>query len=228
MCKKKYLQMPKLTYFSSRGLLEPLRILLAEASVDYVPVHLGNFHEGSPPESFAALKSSGVLDFGAVPLWEEDGLQLVQSASIVRHIARKYGYNGENEIEASKIDSVVEGCKDLSQALRKHANVPADQKLKVWKDIVTIDAPKWLGYFENLLKKNTTGSGYFVGTKLSYADIFVAYYIEEIKSLNVIDFAAYPLLSAHFTHVYSRPAIAAYVNSPTRFPSVYAKIIPQG
>jgi hypothetical protein len=39
------------------------------------------------------------------------------------------GYNGDNEHEAAKIDSVVEGSKDLVQALRKHVSVPADQKV---------------------------------------------------------------------------------------------------
>ena len=41
---------------------------------------------------------------------------------------------------------------------------PNEVQLKIWKEIVAIDVPKWLNYFENLLKKN--GTGYFVGTKV--------------------------------------------------------------
>ena len=32
-----------------------------------------------------------ILDYGSLPFWEEDGLQLVQSFAIARHLARKYG-----------------------------------------------------------------------------------------------------------------------------------------
>lgn len=39
------------------------------------------------------------------------------------------GYNGDNEYEAAKIDSIVEGSKDFIQALRKSANAPPDQKV---------------------------------------------------------------------------------------------------
>jgi hypothetical protein len=63
--------------------------------------------------------------------------------------------------------------------------------------------------------------------KLSYADIYVAYYMEELKGINIIDFTAYPLLSAHQTRVYARPNIASYVNSPSRFPSVYGNLVPK-
>ena len=39
------------------------------------------------------------------------------------------GYNGENENEAAKIDSVIEGTRDMLAALRKIATVPAEQKV---------------------------------------------------------------------------------------------------
>jgi hypothetical protein len=52
---------PKLSYFSSRGLLEPLRILLAEANVDYIKNDLGTLQGAAqPPEAFLSLKATGV------------------------------------------------------------------------------------------------------------------------------------------------------------------------
>lgn len=51
---------PKLSYFSSRGLLEPIRILLADANVDYIKNDLGSFHESTAPDAFLNLKATGV------------------------------------------------------------------------------------------------------------------------------------------------------------------------
>jgi hypothetical protein len=37
--------------------------------------------------------------------------------------------------------------------------------MQVWNTTATVDIPKWLGFFEKLLKKS--GTGYFVGNKVS-------------------------------------------------------------
>eukprot|EP00026_Physarum_polycephalum_P010827 Phypoly_transcript_11008.p1 GENE.Phypoly_transcript_11008~~Phypoly_transcript_11008.p1 ORF type:complete len:275 (+),score=39.82 Phypoly_transcript_11008:36-827(+) len=200
---------PKFTYFSARGISEPIRLLLKDADVKYIQNDLGMSVNGVPPADFTALKASGVLDYGQVPLWEEDGLQLVQSFAIIRHLARKYGYNGKNEIEEAKIDSIAEGCKDFTAAIRKVMSAPAEQKVEVWKNTTTIDIPKWLGFFEKLLKKSE--AGYFVGNKISYADFFVVSITEEIRGAN-LGLENYPLLSEHLTKVLARPNIAKYRN----------------
>jgi glutathione S-transferase len=215
---------PKLTYFSARGLCEPIRLLLKDANVDYEEVGLGAPVNGVFPEAFTKLKESGTLDFGSVPLWEEDGFHLVQSFAIARHLARKHGYNGENENEAAKIDSVVEGVRDAMLALRKIFNVPEDQRVQVWKEVVEKDLPKWFGFFEALLKKN--GSGYFVGNKISLADIYVISLTEEARHAKLgID--AFPLLFAHIDTILSRPNLASYVADPKRYPPNFDRFIPK-
>lgn len=118
-------------------------------------------------------------------------------------------------------------------------------KAQAWKDTVAVDIPKWLGFFESILKKN--GSDFLVGKKVflifytvltlkiykfylqlqvSYADFYVAYNTEELKGVG-IDLSSFPLLSSHFSMIYERPNVAAYVNSPSRYPSVFKNLIPK-
>lgn len=60
---------PTLLYSPARGRAEVIRLVLAEAGVDYDGHHVG---KGTPPAGgratdLADLKASGVLAFGAVP-----------------------------------------------------------------------------------------------------------------------------------------------------------------
>lgn len=55
---------PVLSYFSVRGLAEPIRLLLADAKVEYENRELGIAGPGIPlPPAVTALKQSGVCLF---------------------------------------------------------------------------------------------------------------------------------------------------------------------
>lgn len=47
---------PKLTYFSVRGLIEPIRLLLKDAKVEYEMIELGPFVRGAYNEGLDALR----------------------------------------------------------------------------------------------------------------------------------------------------------------------------
>jgi len=64
--------MPRLVYFSSRGLTEPIRLVLAEAGVEYEDVGVGLYNPANQPQEFIKLKQSGKLDWDSLPLWEEE------------------------------------------------------------------------------------------------------------------------------------------------------------
>jgi glutathione S-transferase len=142
---------PTLTYFNVFARAEVPRLLLEDAGVDYDFVTVTNW-----PEVKAQLTASGKLAFGQVPLYEEpEGLTLVQSAAIARHIARKHGYNGANALEEALIDQANEGVVDAFTAIAK----------AIWETL-----PAQLTNFEKLLEKNGN-NGFLVGSKLSYADV---------------------------------------------------------
>jgi len=90
---------PTLLYFPARGRAEIIRLLLAEAGVDYQehPVGKGTPPQGGRPTDLAALLADGTLPFGAVPVWEEPGgFRLAQSHAIAAHLARTHGLAGKS------------------------------------------------------------------------------------------------------------------------------------
>jgi glutathione S-transferase len=80
--------------------------------------------------------------------------------------------------------------------------------------------PKFLGYFERVLKRNPRGSRCMVGTRLGYVDLSM------FQVMAGLDYAfpnamaqgrrRYPLLRAVTARVAAQPHIAAYLASPRR------------
>lgn len=210
---------PFLYYFSGRGLAELIRLILAEAKVSYTEVSVGSWKPGDQPQAFQDLAKSGIAAYNSLPLWQEpNGLHLVQSKAIVQHLARTYGLYGASPVEHALVDMVYEGVNDLTQNVSKYRSAPADDKLAVKKTIFEQDVPKWLGYFERLLKKNETGSGFFVGQQLTFADLAVWYVLERVTDEQIASLDSFPSLKAFKHNIESRPRIKAHRESPTRFP----------
>jgi glutathione S-transferase len=158
---------PTLTYFNAFGRGDMTRLLLEDAGVDYDFVPITNW-----PEARARLTAAGKLAFGQVPLYEEpDGLTLVQSSAIARHLARKHGYNGATPHEAALIDQANEGVADTFTAIAKVIfGTPADQQAEAEQKLVGETLPAQLPCFERLLERNGD-NGHLVGAQLSYADV---------------------------------------------------------
>lgn len=102
------------------------------------------------------MQASGKLPFNQLPILEHNGVVLAQSNSIARYLAKLYGLYGNTPIEGALADMIVDGVLDLSSA--RNAAKTDDEKAKFEKESL----PKWLTYFENLLKKNDS-NGFFVG-----------------------------------------------------------------
>jgi glutathione S-transferase len=89
-------------------------------------------------------------------------------------------------------------------------------------DFLKHRAPKFLGYFEQILAKNARGERYLVGAKLTYADLSM---FQVMAGLNYAFPRAmiraarkYRRLVALHSRVQERPRIAAYLASPRRIP----------
>lgn len=81
-------------------------------------------------------------------------------------------------------------------------------------------APKFLGYFERVLKQN--GGTYMVGRRLSYVDLSLFQIVEGLRyafprRMKRLE-RKLPLLVALHARVARRPRIAAYLASPRRIP----------
>jgi len=208
---------PTLYYFGTRGIAEPIRILLHEAKVDYEEVNLGTYNPEGQPKPFLDLIASGQLTFNQVPLWQEpDGLRLTQSSAIVRHLARKYNFYGSNEAEVARCDELAEGMLDFRTAVRGAAIGPdkAAGKKKVVEEI----APKYLGHFEKVLHANEGGKGFLVGKTPTYADFSLWYLLETFVDQGLGNLDHFPTLKAYRERIEAREAIAAFRVHPKRHP----------
>src|SRR3954469_15883952 len=82
--------------------------------------------------------------------------------------------------------------------------------------------PKYLGYFERVLKRNSSGSRWMAGARLTYVDLSM------FQVMTGLDYAfpnamlkgrrKYPLLRKLCMGVAALPRVAAYLGSPRRIP----------
>jgi glutathione S-transferase len=82
--------------------------------------------------------------------------------------------------------------------------------------------PKFLGYFERVLSRNTNRDPFIFGKKLSYVDLSLFQMIEGLRYAFPLTMAKLephsPRLIDLHDRVIARPRIAAYLSSPRRLP----------
>ncbi len=90
------------------------------------------------------------------------------------------------------------------------------------REFVKNRQPKYLGYFEQVLKSNPKGDRYLVGGRLTYADLSL---FQVVAGLNYAFPRAIGRIARHYPRVISlhdrvaeRPRIAAYLASKRRIP----------
>lgn len=197
------MRLPCLTYFSSRGRAEVIRLLLADAGVEHEEIAVGPWSPNNLPTAFVELRATGKLAYGALPLWDEpDGFQLVQSDAILRHLARTHDRYGASAREAARCDELIAGIEDARAVLRKASVLP-----------------RWLGHLEQRLASNDGGRGFVVGAAPSVADV-VLWHLLEVVHDNGLTAALgdCPLLTSFYARFGERPGIAAYRASARRYP----------
>jgi hypothetical protein len=100
-----------------------------------------------------AAKAEGKHDInmGRLPFLEVDGQQVPQSKSIERFVAGRYGFLGENDVQAAQIDSVCEHVRDIKDAYQKVRGIQdeAEKKAGMEKWFGT-DLPEWCGKLEKV------------------------------------------------------------------------------
>lgn len=89
-------------------------------------------------------------------------------------------------------------------------------------DFTAARLPKYLDYFEQVLKNNPRGSRHMVGARLSYVDLSMFQLVEGLRYAFPQAMArlapAYPLLLDLHDRMAQRPRVAAYLASARRLP----------
>jgi glutathione S-transferase len=164
---------------------------------------------------------AGKTPFGQLPLYEEPGLTLVQSAAITRYLAKKHGFAGTNDHEAALIDQAYEGAIDIFARVGPIFRLATEeQKAAAKEKLVAEFLPVQLESLSKLLEKNGN-NGFFVGSKLSYADLGLWALLNLVfnhvaGSREVVE--KIPALKAFLDGVAARDKIKAYLAR-----DVYAK-----
>ncbi|XP_073252278.1 probable glutathione S-transferase 5 [Porites lutea] len=200
----------KLFYFPVRAAGEKCRLAFAAAKIDYEDIRL----EG---EEWAKEKASGRPPLGQMPfIVTPEGKILAQSSTIMKYICKKGGLCPANSFDEATADMISDGVVDLVlQFVKIYYEKDETKKEELKKEFYGTTLPPRLEKYEALLKNRDEGKGFFLGEKLSYADITFFDFFNNFQSKGKEDVPGelekFPLLVEHYKRVLNVPEINEWV-----------------
>jgi len=193
----------KFTYFNFYGRGEIVRLLFAIAGVEYDDIHI----DGSEWEEYKKK-----TPFGQVPVLEFDGRTYCQSNAISRYLANKFGFAGKTELDKLQADMVVDCIVDIANPLgpiyHEHNPEKRAELTKIYGEKLKIH----LSNLEKFLDANITGSGFFVGDSITWADLTWAAMVTWIYFMKYGPLVeSFPKLAALRGKVEANPRVAEWV-----------------
>jgi len=193
----------KLVYFAVRGRGQGLRYMCADNDIQLEEQDVV-FDEWS--------KIKATTPFGQLPVLHDGDLQVAQSNAILRHVARKHGLYGKNEVEQTKIDMLNDQQEDIRLTYVKLIYQDYDKEKENY--IKTI--PERLATVETFLGKNKGGKGYFVGDHASFVDYNMFDLLDNLVTLAPHCLDTHPLLKGFHDRFAKREKLAKF-RSTERF-----------
>jgi glutathione S-transferase len=215
-----------------QGRGEFVRLALAEAAADYRDVAREPGKGAGVAALLRFLDGRGLKRAPFAPPFLKTGrLVIGQTANILQFLGARHGLapgseSGRlwvHELQLTMADFLVE-IHDTHHPVGANLYYE-DQKPEARRraaDFLQNRAPKFLGYFEQVLARNARGERYLAGRQFSYADLSMYQIMSGLSY-------AFPRAMAqtsrrhrrlHALHasVAQRPRIASYLNSPRRIP----------
>lgn len=215
---------------SIQGRGEFVRLALEDGGADYVdvardpqrgPAAVNKFFQGSafdhPPFAPPFLKAGKVV--------------IAQTANILLYLGPRLGLVPKNEIIrvwAHQLQLTVSDW--VAEVHNVHHPIGAalyyeDQKKEAKRcseDFIRRRLPRYLGYFEEILKRNPKGSEYVLGKRVSYIDLSLFQMSEGLRyafprAMTRLE-RKHPRLAALKDSIAARRRLAAYLASPRRIP----------
>lgn len=158
----------------------------------------------------------GTLPFGTLPLLEHNGKKYVQSLAIMRYLGKLFDFYGKDDEEKQLIDSIMDGTIDLKYALYPKVLSNNDSlKKKFGEDSATeTTLPHYLYFFDKLKAKNE--GDYFVGDKVSIADICVFDIVSAVNEFDAGCYDKYEHIKSFMDHFSKLPKYVEYAKSDRR------------
>jgi glutathione S-transferase len=190
---------------------EVSRVLFTLGDQPFEDVHIS--FEDWPNQKSAQI-------FEQIPVLEivENGqtVRLAQSNTVERYLANKFGLFGKNDLERAQIDMINEQVRDLHLLFVDIYSTLYYKKPGYVLKAVELDkaltefVPASLKLIERLYEKNqaaTGGSGFLVGSEISYADVKLVNIYDWLLDRKDEILEKVPLLKQHYNHVRSLPKL---------------------
>uniref|UniRef100_A0A8W8LT39 S-crystallin SL11 n=1 Tax=Magallana gigas TaxID=29159 RepID=A0A8W8LT39_MAGGI len=155
----------KLMYFEAKGRAEVIRLSFAVA---------GQSFEDKRYSIEEWYKVKQAIPQHQLPCLQVDGRFIPQSGAIMRYIAREFGLHGDNNDENTRVDVILGASDDfLKNVMSWYYEKDETKKEEINKNLEETKLPQFFSLLESILKENDDGDGYFVGKKISLADILI-------------------------------------------------------
>lgn len=169
-------------YFDVYGKGETARIILYYHGISFVDHRVQQ-------QDWPALQSSGLAEFGALPVLEMDGHKMVESRAIARYLCRKFGYYPKALADLYMVESIIDLKEDVIDTIFP---LFFKKDMEAINKVYTEDMPYWLKKMEDRLRRNG-GDGWFVGKTVTLADF-------EIFIL-IWDYFMRPEMAGNYEHI---------------------------
>ena len=207
---------------------EFVRLVLEEAGADWVDVGLLPEAQGGGAKAITAMISKGSVPAYAPPVLKVGDVVFSQAPNICSYLGERFGLVPADEasrlharqFQLTVADAVAEAHDTHHPlAVMKYYDEQKDAAKQRAEDFRTQRIPKFLGYFERVLKANTQGGGkYLLGRDFSYPELALYQLVEGLLYAfpNAMRRVApeVPGVMALRQRIAERPRIAAYKKSP--------------
>ncbi|MBW9050957.1 glutathione S-transferase family protein [Rhizobium mesosinicum] len=213
-----------------QGRGEFVRLALEEAAADYIDITRQSGRGHGTGAMLAIMKSDSEAQLPFAPPFLKDGdLIISHVANILLYLGPKLGLAPDEEglryvangLQLTVTDFVAE-VHDTHHPIATSLYYEDQKEEAKARSAAFIKEriPKFLGYFERVLKQNPAGPGHIVGDTLTYVDLSLFQIIEGLvyafpKAMSNYR-RRYPLLAALHDSVEQRPNIARYLKSDRR------------
>merc|ERR1712168_693913 len=192
----------KLIYFESKGRAELTRCMFAYGDIQYTD-------ERIPKAEWPEKKKS--LPFSQLPILMVDDKPLPQSKAIARYVAKEVGLVPEDNLQAAYCDAMVDTLDDIMAGWIKIMMHPTKSEEEKNKEFTEVYLPNTLQPFLVKLEKRLSEKVWFLGDKMSWADVAlgITFGNPKVKTPELIK--NFPAVCNHSDKVAAIPKIKAWI-----------------
>jgi glutathione S-transferase len=207
--------------FPGRG--EFIRLLFAAAGEEWVEI---TSPEEIRRDFFTAPEEQVGFPVLAPPAIRKGSFTMCQTPAILRYLGQEFNMAPSNALDAAHADQVSQCVADLFADGRRcfhpvnSSGSYSEQKEEAAPHVAAFQAsrlPRYLKYFERVLNSNGSGSGFAIGSSLSYVDVCL-FHAERASEFQFPEGWAtvapeVPLLHMHYAMMRANPRLKAYIES---------------